>query len=134
MTPQLAAEARLIARYGPGPGPAFAHFRRPAAMARHDRYALLTDVETPGAKPRPFPTLAALARRIHADRRGEPLQLLDARLMLQGDAAPGRAGVAVYADTGESRRFIGWAYLGGGDRLALQAALFAAQPRVGEMA
>jgi hypothetical protein len=94
-------------------------------------YALLTRPET-SAKPRAYPSLHALAGAIHRARRGAGLQLHNGDLRAREDAEPRRV-VSVFAldAEGQAERFIGAAWLAGGDRRALEAALRAAQPEAG---
>jgi len=100
------------------------YFRTPA-MPADVRFALVRDPECPSRKPSAFETLHRLADRIHRERRGAPLQLQDAYLRVRGEATP-RKGVNVWTlDPVSLERvdFIGWAWLDGGDRFLLEAAL-----------
>ena len=99
----------------------------PSARATYD-YALLTNLH-PLTKPTVFPTLPALARRIHRDRLGQALMLRGDRVRLRHDNTI-RPVVAVYGldQVGNRTRFIGYAWLRGRDTEALEAALDAIEP------
>jgi hypothetical protein len=96
-------------------------------------YALLTSAQ-PSAKPWVFPTLDALARRIHRDRRGEALDLRTTKINVPPFGQ--RTVTAIYAldQVGGRARFLGYAWARGQSREALQAALQAVEPNMAEAA
>jgi len=102
-----------------------AHIRSPA-MPQEADFALL---KNPLHKPLNFPTLAALARRIHADRLGRGLECVQQAVGWRDGT---RIVVAIYRQgvDGERQTLIGYAWLGGteADRERLEAALAAQQP------
>ena len=81
--------------------------------------------------PTVFNSAAALAAAIHTARGSAGLQLADAPLRLLGQDES-RPGVSVWTlgEDGQRHRYLGWVWLDGGDRHALQAALFALAPIV----
>jgi len=86
------------------------------------RFALVT--APPPAKPFAYATLADLARAIHRRRQGQSIQLIDqpAHLALRDGAVPG-VRIALVDPIGERTTTLGWAYLDGHGRPALQQAL-----------
>lgn len=106
--------------------------RRPD-LAMNPDFALVPDAR-PGTKPTVYRSLDDLVRRIHRDRAGQALQLNDDRLFVRSEAAP-RKVVAVYGldQVGGRTRFIGYAWLKGQGREALQAALADAEPVLGRV-
>lgn len=94
-------------------------------------YALLPELK-PGAKPWTYPSLTALARRIHRDRRGEALHLEPGALRFRDRA---RDVVTVYAAADGRLRLIGHAWLAGVPYWSmvpvLSAALDALEPSAG---
>jgi hypothetical protein len=70
-------------------------------------------------------TLSSLARAIHTARRHRAIQLQDAPLNVRGWGE--LQGVSVYtlSDDGQPQDYIGWAWLDGRPRQALEAALAA---------
>lgn len=105
--------------------------RRRPSLPAGVRYALLLgEPRRANAKPLACPDLAELARTLHRRRRGAGLQLCDAELLVYQDDTP-RRGVSLWAidaSTGDACRYLGFAYLAGAGRLALEAALRAEQP------
>ncbi|MFN4176460.1 hypothetical protein [Phenylobacterium sp.] len=96
-------------------------------------YALLPHLR-PGARPLGYPSLRALARRIHRDRAGHALQLRNATLSFQDRARPVIEVLAEDQASGSVRR-IGFAWIAGADAFTgpqvLQAALSAEVPAAG---
>lgn len=94
------------------------------------RFALVQRPASVNARVVGFAAVADLAAGIHRRRSGRALRLLDAALQFEGEPAP-RLGVAVWAvDTvGDRTDYLGWAWLDGGQRRQLAAALEAAQPQ-----
>lgn len=92
-------------------------------------YLLVRRPDHPLTKPAAFATLRDLAAAIHRDRQGAPLQLVEASLRGR-DEAEARDGVSIFTLTpdGDRRRYLGWAWLGGGGRRALEVALFSLDP------
>jgi hypothetical protein len=83
-------------------------------------YALFPNVQ-PRMKPFAYPSLDALARRIHRDRRGDALQLRTVTVRFKDRP---RSAVQVMAeDIGGRTRLIGYAWLAGKPREVLEAAL-----------
>lgn len=101
---------------------ALAQLRSPAVPAGVP-FALL---RAPSLKPVAFASLAHLARRIHADRAGRPIQCVGPVVVGWRDGTTRRM-VAVYTlgPDGQRDQQLGFAWLGGGevDRERLQAAL-----------
>lgn len=97
------------------------------------RYALIRRPTIGSEKPVAYPSLPELARAIHRARRGRALQLVNTSLQLRSEAEA-RDGVSVWTLTDDGHRgdYLGWAWLGGADSRALQAALFAVQPIAAE--
>ena len=93
------------------------------------RFALIASL-SPGLEPSTFTDLKGLCRRIHKLRGTAALQLKPYTLHLYGDPPEGRRAVAVYvlAEDSSSERFVGWAWLDGGDWRQLRSALFALKP------
>lgn len=93
-------------------------------MSQDVRYALVRDPLSPHSKPVAKATLADLARAIHFDRKGAAIILGDAPFKVRGFADE-LAGVAIttLSEGGDPHRYIGLAWLDGGDRHALQRAL-----------
>ena len=90
-------------------------------------FALLT---APGRKPFAFPVIHALARRVHADRAGAPIEVSNVVLALPGETRTRQvAGVWTTRD-GLRERFLGYAWLGEvrSPREVLQRALAAIEP------
>lgn len=83
-------------------------------------YALVT--ARAGDKPWAFPSVAALARRIHRDRGPDALQLRPVKVRFRDRP---RDAVQVYAvdQVGGRERLIGYAWISGRDWTVLQAAL-----------
>lgn len=111
-TPTLARDAR-------------AHALRPY-LPGEVRFALVT--AEPPRKPFAYDGLAELARAIHRRRDGRPIQLRDQPLRLAGrqDPTPG-VQVLILDPIGERTQALGWAFLAGGTRRHLEAALRAAE-------
>lgn len=86
------------------------------------RFALVT--ADAHRKPAVFHDLAQLARRIHADRDGEALQLTPVRVRFRD--GPRHAVQVMAHDAGGRARLIGYAWISGKPWEALQAALDAA--------
>ena len=99
------------------------------SLPREIRIALLRAPGDAAAKPAVFSTLDDLAKALHRDRGEAAIMLADAALQLRGDTSP-RAGVSVWTlgPDGQSRDYLGWAYLAGSGRAVLAAALNAACP------
>lgn len=98
--------------------------RRPA-MPHAARYALVREPQVSTHKPTVFHALHGLAQSVHRQARGGPVQLEDAYLEFAGETSP-RKGVNVWALdplTMDKTAFIGWAWLDGGDRTLLSAAM-----------
>lgn len=95
------------------------------------RFALLTRPNHIGTKPVAFASLDQLAASIHRRRRERPIWMLDANMKFEGEETV-RRGVSVWAvgPDGAATDFIGWCWLDGGQRRALQAALDAQTPDV----
>lgn len=95
------------------------------------RYALLQRPDRWLDKPAAFATIADLAAAIHRRRKDAGLELADAPLRLLGQDES-RPGVSIWAqgEDGQRRDYLGWAWVNGAGRQALQAALFAAAPIV----
>jgi hypothetical protein len=107
------------------------YFARPA-LPPDWRYVLMLRKNAAGEplKPMAFADLGALARHLHRLRGAAGLQLTDAPLMVQG-AEAALQGVSVWRldpDTGDRRRYLGWAFVNGAGRITLEAALRAEQP------
>lgn len=96
----------------------------PAGIA----YALVT--ARAGAKPFAYPSLAALARRIHADRAGDSLQLAPVRVRFQ-DGPRDAVQLKALDQTGGRERLIGYAWISGRDWTVLHAALDQAEAALG---
>lgn len=101
-------------------------------MPHEARYALLRQPTKPQAKPVVFDSVTALAAALHRDRKGEPIQLFDAPIYVEGENEQ-RAGVSVWTldVEGGRSRYLGWAWLNGCGRTALQSALAAAGRKPG---
>jgi hypothetical protein len=85
-------------------------------------YLLLTSLAST-AKPWAFPSIEALARSLHRRREGQALYLVDTLITPWMQTTPCTV-VSVYArELDETQRHLGWAYLGGGGRRRLSAAL-----------
>jgi hypothetical protein len=95
------------------------------------RFALLQRPDRWLDKPAAFPTIADLAAAIHRRRKDAGLELADAPLRLLGQDES-RPGVSIWTqgEDGQRRDYLGWAWVNGAGRLALQAALFEAAPIV----
>lgn len=96
------------------------------------RFALLmTEGRLIAAKPLAFESLAGLARSIHRRRGDAGLQLKDTELRVRrhgpaGERDDPRLGVSIWTtdpSTGDSRKYLGWAYLRGAGRELLQQAI-----------
>lgn len=100
------------------------------AMSAAIRFALVQRPATIAARPLAFATLGDLAAGIHRRRGVRALTLLDAALPFEGEDRP-RQGVAVWAvdSFGEQTDYLGWAWLDGGKRQQLAAALEISQPQ-----
>ena len=112
--------------------PAYIEPYRPA-MPDDARHALFTDPKRADLPPVVFGDAHALARSIHRRRGQDPIQLEDATLRFRNRGADCK-GVSIWtvSEGGDRRLFIGWAWLGGKGREALQAALDAVLPPVAE--
>lgn len=99
--------------------------RRPAMPA--SRYALLPTLDN-HAKVQTFRTLDALAAAVETARRGQALELVEVEDIEFSDVSGLHRGVQVFTlDMGNDRdRMLGFAWLNGGGREALQPALRAA--------
>lgn len=105
-------------------------FRRPDLPAGVRYALLLREEQRVGGKPMAFNSLGGLARSIHRRRAEAGLQLADTELCVR-DADRPRQGVSIWTtdpSTGEARKFLGWAYLGGSGRELLQAAIRENEP------
>ena len=93
-----------------------------------ERFVLFRKL-APGEKPLVLTDLPALARRIHHERGAAGIQLQDfpAPLHTGQDAIDG-VSIWTLDASGERSDYLGWAYLDGRDREALQAALDANEP------
>lgn len=102
--------------------------RRPL-LPRSVRFALVRRPYLGAQPPLTFATLSGLVASLHQARGTAGIELQDSFLQLQ-DEADKRAGVAVWrlGEDGSRTHSLGFAWLDGGGRLALQAALFAARP------
>ncbi len=107
-----------------------ASLRRPT-LADDVRFATIRTPDRWLAKPLAHSSLDELAGSIHRDRGEAALELADAPLRLLGQDES-RPGVSVWTlgEDGQRHRYLGWVWLDGGDRQALQAALFALAPIV----
>lgn len=117
---------------------AMAYARSPRMPNPDVRFALVREPTNPLARPVAYPTAADLARAIHVDRAGAPIELQDAVPLNIRDWGE-VLGVAVWTlgEGGDRHRYIGWAWLDGGGRQQLQAALEArrsAAPTIGRAA
>jgi hypothetical protein len=111
----------------PVPSPADL-IRRPA-MPDAARFALFRTPANAHARPVVYPTLGHLARGIHRARGRLAIELQDNGLLLEAGKTP-TPGVSIWTVMDGARvTFIGWAYLGGAGREALQAAIAAEQPQ-----
>lgn len=92
------------------------------------RFALVRQPTNPLAKPQACVTLGELARTIHRDRKGAPIQCVDDVALNIADWGEVR-GVAVFTltESGDQHLYIGWAWINGSGASALQAALSALQ-------
>jgi hypothetical protein len=105
--------------------PSFRDYFRKPVMAHDARYALVREPDSATHKPSIYPALHNLAKAIQRGANYAPIQLEDAFLQFQGEATP-RRGVNVWRldrHTGDRTAFIGWAWLDGGDRYLLTAAM-----------
>lgn len=91
------------------------------------RFALYPDIGG-SARPMVFPSLDRLCRRIHRERDGAAIELLDAPLMLGGEALADCVSIWTRDAAGMRDRFLGAAFAEGRDRQQLQAALYDAEP------
>lgn len=103
-------------------------FRRRPRMSDDIRYGLMRHPEKPGDKPVAKPDLAGWADLITRERQGRPILLEDNRLGFEDRP---RDGVTVWlvSPDGDRCGCIGFAYLNGAGREALQAALTRAAPQ-----
>lgn len=115
----------------PPPGATFiqtamANARSPRMPQPDVRFALVREPLNPLAKPVSYPMLSELARALHVDRAGAPIELQDAVPLNIRDWGE-VLGVAVWTlgESGERHRYLGWAWLDGGGRRQLEAALTA---------
>ena len=90
-------------------------------------YALLPRLSQP-VRPHVFPSLQALARRIHRERAGEALQLRPAQVRFRDRIRDVTEVLAVDEAGGRTRR-IGYAWHAGRPAEALRAALEATVPQ-----
>lgn len=123
IAPTLAPNVAAV--LGPHCTAAILHIRSPD-MPHGLTYALFPTL-TPGRKPWGYPSLQALARRIHRDRAGDALQLHQEKVSFRDHV---REVTAVYAEdpTSQRVRFLGYAWTGDRPREALEAALRQLQP------
>lgn len=123
--------------HGPAVLQALASFRRPT-MSSDVRFALVREPLKPTSKPVAMADLRALAKAIHDARDGLAIQLQDAPLNVHGwGELPGVSITTLDAGTGDARDYIGWAWLDGGSRASLEAALrarHATAPTIGRAA
>ncbi len=103
---------------------ALAHFRSPRMDDPNVRFALVREPTNPLAKPVAYARLCDLARAIHVERGDAAIELQDRAPLNIRDWGE-VLGVAVWAldESGARTRLIGWAWLDGGGRRQLQAAL-----------
>lgn len=106
-------------------------------MAQDVRFALVRKPLQPHAKPVTKATLRDLARAIHSDRQGRPIQLQDAPLVVLGWGE--LQGVSVFTLTadGAPHVYLGWAWLNGRPRQVLESALASVEanaPTIGRAA
>lgn len=94
---------------------------RSPTMPPNTAYALLPRL-APGAKPCAYPSLRALAARIHRDRAGRALQLLPARVRFRDRDRDVTEVLALDEASGSTAR-LGFAWVAGGDWRTLQAGL-----------
>jgi hypothetical protein len=107
---------------------AMAHARRPRMPSNDVRFALVREPTNPLAKPQACVTLGELARTIHRDRRGAPIQLLDdVALNIAGWGEVTGVAIWTLSEGGDQHRYIGWAWLNGAKAAALRSALDALQ-------
>ena len=104
--------------------------RRPA-LQDDVRFALLQRPDRWLDKPVTFQTISELAAAIHRRRNDAGLELADAPLRILGQDES-RPGVSIWTqgEDGQRRDYIGWAWVNGAGRQALQAAIFEAAPIV----
>ena len=88
-------------------------------------FAVLETPDRVTAKPRAYPDIRRLARWVHRARRGRPIMLETHKMRLRGDKDFSvRRGVSVWlGGEGYRREYLGWCWLSGQGRLALQDAL-----------
>lgn len=112
-------------RHAASIAPAYAGPRRPQ-MPLGLRYALILP-HPAGWFPKPvaFATISELARSIHRRRGEDALNLVDSELITHGRPDP-IVGITVWAtdpDSGDVRRYLGFAWCNGAGREVLQFAL-----------
>lgn len=101
-----------------------AYARSPRMPNPDVRFALVREPTNPLALPVAYPMLSELARAIHVDRAGAPIELQDAVPLNIRDWGE-VLGVAIWTlgEGGDRHRYIGLAWLDGGGRRQLEAAL-----------
>lgn len=93
------------------------------------RFALLSRPNHIASKPVAFASIDQLAASVHRRRKGRALWMVDAKLLFEGEDQP-RQGVSVWTVglDGGAGEFIGWCWIDGRQRGALEAALAAHTP------
>lgn len=132
MRPPWIDAVAFLAAHGHRVPPSIEPYR--PAMPDDARFALFTDPKRADLPPVVFADAHALARSIHRRRGQDPIQLEPVQLRFRNRAEARCKGVSVWtvSEGGDRRAFIGWAWLGGKGRDALQAALDAVLPPVAE--
>jgi hypothetical protein len=126
--PSTPPHPALIARHGLFVAEAITHFRSPRMPFDDVRFALVRQPTNPLAKPQACVTLGELARTIHRDRKGAPIQLVDDIALNIADWGEVRGvGVWTLTEGGDQHLYIGWAWLNGAAAAALRSALDALQ-------
>ncbi len=90
-------------------------------------YALFRTLNR-ASKPTVFADIGAMARSIHRERGGSAIQLHPGHVAVQGFGKVRMVGVYRLGPDANQESFLGWAYLAGAGRAALEAALRAHQP------
>jgi hypothetical protein len=92
------------------------------------RFALVREPTNPLAVPVAYPMLSDLARAIQVERAGAPIELQEnIPLNIRDWGEVMGVGVWTLSEGGDRHRYIGWAWLDGGGRRQLEAALQARQ-------
>jgi hypothetical protein len=126
MTPNALAGFHGRPVHDPALAEILASFRRPRMPSSDVRFALVREPTNPLAMPVAYPMMSDLARAIDVDRAGAAIELQDnvpLNIRDWGEVF----GVAVWTlgEGGDRHRYLGWAWLDGGGRGPLEAALHA---------